>query len=82
MWQTLSAELAWNNERASASRRIRISKPNLSMARRPLEAQVGGYAQDNFWLNCLDLSGTGISEPDLLKLTRGNFKRRVLLRSG
>ena len=36
----------------------------------------------NFWLNCLELSGTGISEPDLLKLTRGSFKRRVLLRIG
>ena len=36
----------------------------------------------NFWLNCLEQSGTGISEPDLLKLTRGSFKRRVLLRIG
>ena len=36
----------------------------------------------NFWLDCLKLSGTGISEPDLLKLTRGNFKRRVPLQSG
>ena len=43
--------------------------------------QVGRYVEDYSWLDCLELSGTGISEPDLLKLTRGNFKRRVPLRS-
>ena len=38
--------------------------------------------RNNFWLDCPNLSGTGNSEPDLLKLTRGNFKRRDPLRSG
>ena len=38
--------------------------------------------RNNFWLDCLKLSGTGNSEPDLLKLTRGSLRRRVPFRSG
>ena len=54
---------------------LRGAHPKLSVGRTICAGITFG------WI-VLKLSGTGNSEPDLLKLTRGSFRRRVPFRSG